>query len=179
MQAPPGACAVHGAGIEVGEAKWRASAFEVEDFPTPAGPSMATRITARPPSAGNGPRLGQHTIGAGLEVTKLDRPDLGAHQTANRVSDGAEDAADDTVLAGVEHHLDDGLVAVGIDDGAMVQLDQAVIQLDALGHQAPADVAADLAINRGDVGLLHSYFGCMTCWLSSPSLVMRIRPSES
>lgn len=55
----------------------------------------------------------------------------------------------------MEHHLDDGLVAVGVDDGAMVQLDQAVIQLDALGHQAPADVAADLAINRGDVGLLH------------------------
>ena len=72
MQAPPGACAVHGAGIEVGEAEMAGQRLRSGGLSGRPQPSMATRITARPPSAGTDLDLGQHTIGAGLEVTELD-----------------------------------------------------------------------------------------------------------
>ena len=126
---------------------------------------------------GQGTHLGlrKHTVRSGFQIAKLNRADLGAYQTLDRESDRTENATDDTVLAGMQHNLDQRAVAAGIKNRATVELDPTIVELHACSDQSAAHLTADATFQRGDVGLFDSYLGCMTCWLSSPSFVMRIR----
>lgn len=73
---------------------------------------------------------GQDSVRAGFELPQFDWAYLGADQFDHGEADGAEDTADDAVATGMDDHFDHGPIPVLVDDGALVQFDPAVIQLD-------------------------------------------------
>ena len=89
---------------------------------------------------------------------QLDRPDRGAGQPADRVTDVVEQPADDAVAALVDDQLDDraalGVALAGADQPRLRDRDRAVLERDA-GQELLEGLLGDLAVDLGDVRLVH------------------------
>ncbi len=154
VHAPPCAGTIHGTGIEVSETVifgQRLGCGRLADTRR----SINCYANHRPTALDRGTHLGlrKHTVRSGFQIAKLNRTDLGAYQTLDRESDRTENATDDTVLAGMQHNLDQRAVAAGIKNRATVELDPAVVELYACSDQSAAHLTADATFQRGDVGL--------------------------
>ena len=85
---------------------------------------------------------------------QLDRADGGAGQPVDRQADLGQQPPDDVLAALVQHHLDDRLAGVGVDDAERVDGDRAVVELHA-GAQPAMKITRHRAGNLGEIGLAH------------------------
>ncbi len=78
-------------------------------------------------------------------MVESDRTEACANELAHRVANSLHHAAHEAVTALVHNDLDGRDIAVGVDDAEGVNLDRAVLQLNAI-HEGPLDAGLNLAV---------------------------------
>ena len=87
-------------------------------------------------------------------VTERDRTEAGTHQVLDGEPGLGEEAADDVLAALVQDDLDQRASVVDVEEGELVDLRRAVLQLDALAQLLAESLAHDAGHGR-HVGLGH------------------------